>query len=188
MWLLTGSLASGQLTKMAKGIEQIRELLKRALRKPHEAGDLIAEALYLLGKLQASQGEAAPAAAARRHVGVATYRISKVPGRGMMLIESRNSQAHPFRVPEQVYSALGEVMQGRQDHLDFKGLRSRAGKNLRRELPDYMVRVVIRFWMQTPPLLERVGMEYRLLSPGTFLEDVRRRWAKLSVDENAAGP
>jgi len=85
------------------------------------------------------------------------------------------------RCPQRIYDApvaeMSEIAEPVQFPALLQGLAARTGK----ELPDYLIRLCIRFWMGVKPaLVEKIRTRYRPIRRSTFARDARRAWRQLA--------
>lgn len=60
-------------------------------------------------------------------------------------------------------------------------MAARIGK----EVPDYLIRICIRFWMGVrPALVVKIRIRYRPIRLSTFARDARRAWRQLADASN----
>ncbi|HZZ43881.1 MAG TPA: hypothetical protein VFE58_13170 [Tepidisphaeraceae bacterium] len=92
-----------------------------------------------------------------------TYSV--IQGRNEMeLIELREGANQPFRCPQTIYSKTASCLAGIGDtDILFEDILANVRKQLKDpRLPDYQVRVCLRFWRrQSPPLLKRISGRYK---------------------------
>lgn len=105
----------------------------------------------------------------RARVRAATYTIEDYP-RGPALTERRDSDARPFKCTEHAYGAVAAVIAESKVSVGFQGIKAKASKRLRQELPDYAIRTPLRFW-STIGILEH--QQARFLRVGTKVEFMR---------------
>jgi len=70
-------------------------------------------------------------------------------GCGIALSEHRSSGAAPFRCPKPVYDLIAEVINDAPESFRFNDVYEEVKTRLGEEVPDYQVRVTIRFLIHT---------------------------------------
>ena len=112
---------------------------------------------------------------ARRNI----YRIEET-GRGSFLAEYRDPDRQPFRVPKSAHDAAAKVLVRVRSPESFERLLALTRKEANEELPDYLLRTCLRFWMNTdPPLVKRARGRYAPVRRSSFTRDTRNLWADL---------
>jgi hypothetical protein len=102
--------------------------------------------------------------------------------RGLFLAEHFSSTRLPFRCPEAIYFAVVKVLESARAPVSFDVVLQKVRAASKDPLPDYLVRVCIRFWLATkPPLIEKVRACYRPLHPTRFAREAKRVWDKLAA-------
>lgn len=168
-------------------MSRMRLQLYQCAREPEKAKDGIYHVLEDLEKLdRLLRGAAAePAISARRSRprGPRTpqneYRIEETK-RGPCLAEYFAPDKPPFRCEKKVYDAVASVLAEQDDAVSIEDLVRRVRKSTRSDLPDYLVRECIRFWMsRQPPLIEKVGTRYRAIKKTSLRPEARKTWTDL---------
>jgi len=134
----------------------------------------------MLGKVRTAE----KGAKASRRVGMAAYRIDKVRG-ATVLTETRPSQNHPYAVSKDAYAVIANSLR-ELGKPDFRELHGAVERNLGHKVPEYAIRVTVRFWLQAPPLIKRARARYIPTSPKTFVRDTVLRWEKLAASKTPA--
>lgn len=83
--------------------------------------------------------------------------------------------------PQEVYDALVAEMTEVAEPVQFPALLQGVAARIGKEVPDYLIRLCIRFWMGVKPaLVEKIRTRYRPIRPSTFARDARRAWRQLA--------
>ena len=89
--------------------------------------------------------------------------------RGLSLAEHFSSARLPFRCPEDAYFATAKIMAQARSSTSFDAILQKVRSATQEPLPDYLVRVCIRFWTaQKPPLIEKVRARFCPVRPPQF--------------------
>ena len=83
----------------------------------------------------------------RKAAVVSHYAVEAMPSHGGDgLTEHRTTGAQPFRCPKDVYDAAATVLSGSARPVKFDEVQKGVQVRLRRKVPSYQVRLVMRFW------------------------------------------
>jgi hypothetical protein len=170
------------------GIGRIRQLLSRLLRECAQSREPVAEIIEILEDLDSawrSRPTATGAAEAgspeprHRRNKPKQYKVER-HGNVWYLAEHREGGRQADLCPKEVYEALATEMAGIAEASPFAALLQRVSDRMETEIPEYLVRLCIRFWMTTePPLVEKVRTRYRAIRPSRMLAEARRTWRQL---------
>ena len=171
-------------------ISKGRRLLLDWSRKSTDSRDTVIAVLDCLEELdglyRAALGPAGPTGSVgrkRRQAGVGhstRYTVEKTR-HGYFLTERFSSSRLPFRVPQDIYDKTLQQMGKVRSPIAFDELLTSVRRDSRDTLPDYLIRVCLRFWLnQEPPLVEKTHARYRPLHAGKFPQEARRAWKQLA--------
>ncbi|MGB9624783.1 MAG: hypothetical protein ACPMAQ_07960 [Phycisphaerae bacterium] len=97
------------------------------------------------------------------------------------MAEYREGGRQAYLCPQEVYDALVTEMSEIAEPVQFPALLQGVAARTGKELPDYLIRLCIRFWMGVKPaLVEKIRTRYRPIRPSTFARDARRAWRQLA--------
>lgn len=186
---------AGHETNWDNAIARRRGRLIELLRKAAEPNEVLAEAMAAIEELEqlhradtpVRQGRIEPASRAggvprrgRSPEPAARFVVERTR-RGAYLTEHFSSARLPFRCPESVYEAAVQVMDEIRKPTPFEEILFAVRKSSGQSLPDYLLRVCIRFWLSAePPLIEKVHARYRPTRPAQFGREARRAWKQLA--------
>lgn len=188
---------AGQSANWDEAVARRRGRLIELLRKAAEPNEVLAEAMAAIEELdqlhravsppRSERGSSADHASVSRQRGrtaakpAGTRFVVERTRRGLFLTEHFSSDRLPFRCPESIYEAAIRVMEALRAPVPFEELFSAVRKSSGQSLPDYLVRVCIRFWLSsTPQLIEKVNARYRPIRPAQFGREARRAWKQLA--------
>ncbi|MDZ4842024.1 MAG: hypothetical protein SH859_07775 [Hyphomicrobium aestuarii] len=162
-----------------EALTRISQLAERGAQESRDSRNLFVEILALLPVIKGMSSQSrstAPERRTRRGEAIESYAVETTKN-GMFLVEYRtNSQ--PFRCPQCVFDALVTVAAEIDVPLDFIDLLLGVSKELRSrdKIPDYQLRVAVRFLQgQQPPLLLRARSRYKPAASG-FHRAAYRAW------------
>ena len=112
----------------------------------------------------------------RARIRAATYSVEDSP-RGAALTERRpGAEARPYKVPMAEYRAVAAASSSTAEPQAFSAIKIDASSRLGDELPDYAVRVPLRFWAAVGLLRHEGAMFTRIGSKVEFTRRVRDAW------------
>jgi len=112
------------------------------------------------------------------------YRIDKAKGQEY-LAEYRSANQQPFRCPARIYESFVDLMSRVSEPETFEKLLGQMRQKSGEDLPDYLLRMCLRFWMGThPPLVEKNRTRYKARKRSTFKRDAFRAWRELLKPED----
>jgi len=165
----------------AEALAKLRQRLVQILRDPADAQANAADAIEDLDHLDRLFRQRRPV---RRRQGEARtdrppneYRI-EAGKRGPCLGEYFAEDRPPFKCERRVYDGIAAALEGFSKPASVEELVRAARKTTRDDLPEYLVRQCLRFWLsREPALVEKVGTRYQPLDdlPG----GAKRVWAGL---------
>jgi hypothetical protein len=169
----------------ADAIAKIRQLLAAWLKTSKDSREPVAEILLLLEPLDAfirrpteSRSDAKSSGVARDASGT-SYTIVKKRNEDEILVEQREGSA-PFRCPHYVYILVVETLAKADPAFAFEELLGAVQKKLP-EVPDWQLRVVLRFLTnQQPPLVVRERTKYRGVRPAKLVSEAAAAWKSLA--------
>lgn len=170
-------------------ISRIRLRLIQCARNPGQAKEGIYDALEDLEKLDRLLRGPGPGGAisGRRNwsggprFGHNQYRIEQSK-RGPCLAELFAADKPPFRCDKKTYDSMAAVLAEQDEPLPVDELARLVRKVTRPDLPDYLVRECIRFWIsRDPPLVKKVGTRYGAVNLAGFRADARKAWTGLET-------
>ena len=104
--------------------------------------------------------------------------------RGPALSEYFAQDRPPFRCDRPVYDAVAGVLAEQTESVRIEHLLRGVRKNYRADLPDYLVRECLRFWLsRDPPLIEKVGTRYIAVYPKTLRREASKDWNALENED-----
>jgi len=170
---------------------KIRKLLMGILRKSEGCHKPIAEIIDLLDEMDA----AVRAASTRSPRGSGTMAAVRPKRARRYTVERRRRGLHlcayriggrlqPFCCPKEDYEFTATALQKLGTPVQFEEIRREVGKYMQEMPPEYLIRVCLRFWMETdPPIVAKDRTHYRPSSRGKFTNAARRAWGKLEKQE-----
>lgn len=171
----------------AEAVSKIRLRLLQIVREPATAATNAADAIEDLEHLdrlfRRTRGRRRRAEVANARPGN-EYRIE--PGkRGPVLAEYFAEDRPPFKCDRSVHDGIAAALETLGKPSTVEDIVRAARKTTRPDLPDYLVRECLRFWIsREPPLIEKIGTRYRTL--GGLLAKAKKAWLELQkVDEGA---
>lgn len=115
------------------------------------------------------------------------FRIEVVQGGQEALAEYFTPGRAPFRCPQHLYEAVANAMERSSVPSGVKDILRSACEIAGEAIPDYLMRVCIRFWQSIePPLISRERARYAPAEPGSFLLEARKAWRILANDGTRA--
>lgn len=100
-----------------------------------------------------------------------TYRRQWRAGE-LCLAEYRAGGGQPFMVPQSVYRAAVQAMAKVREPVSFDDLLDATAQRAGHDLPGYVARATLRFWLtRTPPFIRKVRTRYCRASPRAFKTD-----------------
>ena len=159
-WHLTASRVRSKLAALRQG-------------HPDDAGEIF-EVILLLDGLEQLYREVTAQGSGKNAGGKKSFKPARIYRRviesdQVYLTESRASGQPAFRVPREVYDAATQVMAEAKEPMSFAAWHRATAKAVKKDCPDYLCRVVLRFWLQVArDSLRKVGTRYEPCNPGTF--------------------
>lgn len=173
-----------------KSISSCRRMLATWLRDSADSRQIVAELLQTIEELdRIHKSSVAPTPGSGQSRSKSAASPSNAPGRfriertnrGSYLAEHFSSARLPFRCPEPIYFTTAKVLGNAKNAVSFDEILQAVRTAEKDTLPDYLVRVCIRFWLTgKSPLIQKVRSSYRPIHPGTFVRDAKRAWQKLA--------
>ncbi len=164
------------------------------LRQSAEGSEILAEALEALEELDRLHrsfgpaerervGQDASAGRGRRRQRPAEtasrFQVEQTR-RGSYLAEHFSTNRQPFRCPEEMYNKTAAVLAKVKKPISFEEILANVRRAAEDALPDYLVRVCLRFWQSTdPPLVKKHRARYRPGRASQFRRDAHQAWNKL---------
>jgi len=175
----------------AAQVSQLRLLLGRLVRnlKTDESPETVGEIIDIVEKLEHALKSCSAAAAggapessepSRRRNKPKRYRVEQ-HGNAWCLAEHRAGGRQAYLCPQEVYDALVTEMSEIAEPVQFAALLQGVAGQIGKDVPDYLLRLCIRFWMGAKPaLVEKIRTRYRPIRSATFARDARRAWRQLA--------
>lgn len=151
----------------------IRTALTRLLEKraggTREIADLMQRLDRLEGLYRDAVGQSGGMASSSKNDKKPRYR-RRFKQKQWHLAEARLSGGPDMLVPRQDYDYLLAILQPTKRAMSVEDLQKALARKLHvKAVPDYRVRVVIRFWLShDPPLVEKISTAYRPVEPKKF--------------------
>lgn len=176
------------LVLWSRDLKQVRRILLRTLKASEKFRGPLTEALELLENLDDQLHVLADASGRRRQKTVQPlgryqpkrYAIER-RRRGIYLCEYRvGGRAQAFCCPQESYDATAETLATLDDWTQFDDVKSLVSNRTGHAQPDYLVRLCLRFWQATDPLIvEKDRTFYRSCVRGSFRKAAKRAWCAL---------
>ena len=116
----------------------------------------------------------------RARTRAAVYSVENSP-RGLALTERRpGAEARPYKVPLPEYRAVAYAFAASGEPQAFSAVKEAVSRRLGEELPDYAVRVPLRFWAAVGLLGHERARFTRIGSKSEFIRRVRDAWKAAS--------
>jgi hypothetical protein len=173
----------------AESLSIIRQLLADWLVASAEAREPVAEILRMLEPLDSYiRGELSRPISPKKSQdrgsgrgGGTTYTVSKAKNEVEILTEHREGgSSQPYRVPRSIYDLVAKVLSEASTPLDFQEVISLVAK-VWPEPPDWQVRAVLRFWLNSqPPLIFRARNKYGSHAPKKLPVEAKQLWQSLA--------
>jgi len=124
----------------------------------------------------------------RARTRAAAYTVEDSP-RGPALTERRpGAEARPYKVPLPEYQAVAAAISASAEPRTFTAIKAAVTRDLGEELPDYAVRVPLRFW-SAAGLLRHEGARFsRIGAKSEFARAVRRAWSSAKAEPVEVDP
>ncbi len=156
--------------------------------RTEESRETVGEIFELVERLEQAVKSCSAAAAggapessdrSRRRNKLKRYRVSQ-HGNARCLAERREGGRQAYPCPREACQALAAEVNDIADPVQFPVLLQRVAAQIGKELPHYLLRTCVRFWMAvTPALVLKIRTRYRPIRPSTSARDAHRAWYRL---------
>lgn len=164
---------------------KIREKLAGLASRHADEKDEVLETILLLDGLESlyrGRRDGEKSSPKPRDTSRLKYR-KRVKGSELCLAEFRPGGGQPFLVGESVYNAAVKVMAKVHEPTEFSNVHHQVSAVVGENLPDYLVRTMLRFWQQKK-LVGKVRTRYRVTPGGSFAKDAITAFESLPPDKS----